>query len=65
MNSGAAGRIEPSKGMYVMLIAANSSVDLLDHPNSGAWIILRAVLLVNARLTFLRRGVRFLREPYR
>lgn len=48
-----------------MLIAANSSVDLLNHPGSGAWMNLRTVLLVNARLTFLRRGVRFLREPRR
>lgn len=36
MNSGTAERVEPSKDMYVMLIAANSSVDLLDHPDSGA-----------------------------
>lgn len=48
-----------------MLIAADSSVDLLDHPDSGAWMILRAVLIVNMRLTFLRRGVRFLWEPRR
>ncbi len=48
-----------------MLIAVNSSVDLLDHLDSGAWMILRAVLLVNVRLTVLRRGVRFLWEPRR
>jgi len=36
MNSGAAGRIEPSKGRYVMLITANSSVDLLNHLDLGA-----------------------------
>jgi len=65
MNSGAAGRIEPSKDMYVMLIAANSSVDLLDHQDSGAWMILCVVLLVNVRLTVLQRGVLFLWEPRR
>ncbi len=48
--------------MYATLVAANLSVDLLDYPDSDAWMILRAALLVNVRLTFLRRGVHFLWE---